>query len=212
MGSVCPVIAGYKFGMWAVVGPEVSVKRSGRKRVFCNVLCECGKSGTVLTNALRSGRSTGCGCTRKEKFHARKHGKYKTAIYRVWLQMRDRCRNPNNKKFQDYGGRGVQVCDEWNSFEAFSEWALSHGWKKGLQIDRQNNDGNYEPGNCRFVTAKVNSNNSRRVHLVKAFGETKTISGWSEDSRCVVCYPTLVGRINRGISPELAITAEWGKQ
>ena len=80
-------------------------------------------------------------------------------LYGVWSSMRDRCSNPNNKSYHRYGGRGITVSDEWYRVEPFIEWALKAGWKPGLQLDRTNNDGNYQPNNCRFVTRKENANN-----------------------------------------------------
>jgi hypothetical protein len=91
----------------------------------------------------------------------KKHGLYYHPLYAVWNTMKSRCRCPTNNKYDYYGGRGIALCDEWNNPEPFIEWALANGWERGLQIDREDNNGNYEPGNCRFVTSKVNSNNRR---------------------------------------------------
>ena len=88
-----------------------------------------------------------------------RHGYSKHPLYGVWSSMRDRCSNPNNKSYHRYGGRGITVSDEWYRVEPFIEWALKAGWKPGLQLDRTNNDGNYQPNNCRFVTRKENANN-----------------------------------------------------
>lgn len=78
--------------------------------------------------------------------------------------MKKRCTNKKCRRYKDYGGRGIKICNEWvNDFKAFHDWATTHGWESGLEIDRQNNDGHYEPGNCRFVTPKVNSQNRRKA-------------------------------------------------
>ena len=78
-------------------------------------------------------------------------------LYRVWSSMRNRCRNPNSQKWHRYGGRGIKICSEWGDYAVFREWAIGTGYRKGLTIDRINNDGNYEPDNCRWVTKSVNS-------------------------------------------------------
>ena len=91
-----------------------------------------------------------------------KHGLAGHKLYMVWKAMKQRCYNPNITCYQDYGGRGIKISIRWrNNFMRFYNWAISHGWKKGLQIDREDNNGNYHPNNCRFVTPKANANNRR---------------------------------------------------
>lgn len=111
------------------------------------------------------------------------HGFSKTnpRLFGLWETMRTRCNNKNRDKYMDYGGRGITVCDEWNnSAEAFCEWALSNGYKDGLQIDRIDNNKGYEPSNCRFVTPKQNSRNRRNTVYLTVNGETKCVSEWCE--------------------------------
>jgi hypothetical protein len=87
---------------------------------------------------------------------------YNTRLYKVWCGMKQRCNNPNCEHYHRYGGRGIKICPEWNDkhgFAEFAKWALTHGYKSNLQIDRINNNGNYEPSNCRFVTALENMHN-----------------------------------------------------
>lgn len=83
----------------------------------------------------------------------------KHPLYKVWNQMKDRCYNPNNPKYNNYGGKGVSVCDRWKSFCFFYVWAIDNGWEKGLSIDRKDGNGDYEPGNCRIVTIAENNRN-----------------------------------------------------
>lgn len=97
-----------------------------------------------------------------------KHGLSGHPLYGVWHGMKSRCNNSNNYNWKHYGKRGIDICDQWsNNLIAFVEWALANGWKKGLQIDRKDNNGNYNPDNCRFVTAKVNMNNKRKSKYKK---------------------------------------------
>lgn len=87
-------------------------------------------------------------------------------LYQAWCDLKQRCYNPKTHNYHRYGGRGITVCDEWrNSFDLFRDWAIQNGYLEGLQIDRENNNGNYEPDNCRWVTCKINSRNSSSVKL-----------------------------------------------
>lgn len=93
------------------------------------------------------------------------HGESKTPLYRVWSAMIQRCTNPNNENYVRYGGRGIVICLEWMNFEAFRDWAFSHGYVKGLYIDRENNDGNYGPENCHWVTSAKSAFNRPQTKL-----------------------------------------------
>jgi hypothetical protein len=102
-----------------------------------------------------------------------KHGYSKHPIFGVWKNMIDRCYNENNVAYLNYGGRGITVCSKWkHDVSSFIEWAEKNDWRQGLEIDRKNNNGNYNPTNCRFVTSKVNSNNRRSTIIVTVKGKT----------------------------------------
>ena len=134
------------------------------------------------------------------------HGKQPSRLYRIWSNMKNRCTNPNADNYLFYGGRGIKVCDEWrDDFIPFRDWAIANGYTDKLTLDRIDNDGNYEPSNCRWETHLHQCNNTRRNHLLTFQGETHTISEWA---RIVGMRPdTLERRINhRGWSVEKALT------
>lgn len=122
-----------------------------------------------------------------------------------YKHMIERCDNPNNKSYSRYGGRGITVCDEWRkSYHSFEDWALSHGYKKELAIDRINNDGNYEPDNCRFVTPKENNQNRCTTRFYTVNGETKNLQQWCDTYG--MKRGTVATRLEHGWPIEKALT------
>lgn len=121
--------------------------------------------------------------------------------------MKTRCYRKKDKCYKNYGGRGIEVCNEWkNNFKNFYEWAINK-WQPGLTIDRENTNGNYCPENCRFVDRFIQNNNTRRNHKLEAWGETKNIFQWIRDPRCVIKTPNgLLKRLKLGWKPEDALT------
>lgn len=152
-------LTGQTFGRWAVL--EQVVPSGGRTRWRCQ--CECGVQKVVSGSALVCGKSKSCGCLHKDLMVGRltTHGASKSPEYVVWINMRKRCLDPSDRKYADYGGRGIRVYDEWiGSFSAF----LLHVGKRpspSHSIDRINNDGNYEPGNVRWSTVYEQALNQR---------------------------------------------------
>lgn len=160
MGSLINM-SGQKYGKLYVI------KRQGTKGGHVTWLCQCdcGKTTVVNGRNLRNGLTTSCGCFHKEQLieRSRTHGQTKSRLYRIWHNMKNRCFYTNSNCFDDYGGRGIKVCDEWkNSFEKFQDWSMSNGYSDNLTIDRINNDGNYEPSNCRWVSMKEQCSNRRK--------------------------------------------------
>lgn len=135
------------------------------------------------------------------------HGCRNTRLYEIWWSMLGRCRYKNLKNYKFYGAKGIKVCEGWNSFIVFRDWALANGYTDDLSIDRKETTGNYEPSNCRWVTQRVQIEN-RNVHKVNVtiFGESKSFREWSKDGRCKTTYSGLHGRISRGWNPEEALT------
>lgn len=103
-----------------------------------------------------------------------------TRLFWVWHGMMERCSNKKSLSYKHYGGKGIQVCDEWKDSTAFIKWALENGYKDNLTIDRIDSNKNYEPDNCRWVGWKVQANNTSRNHYLTIKGETKTLAQWSE--------------------------------
>ena len=108
------------------------------------------------------------------------HGGSYTRLYRIWSAMKSRCYNPNRGGFQRYGQRGISVCDEWQTFDGFRRWAMANGYRDDLTIDRENNDDNYCPDNCRWRTLKEQQNNRCDTIHIQYNGETHTLSEWAE--------------------------------
>lgn len=190
-------LTGQRFGRLTVL--EKSLERRGRSFTWvCQ--CDCGMiTHPIRTSYLLSGKTRSCGCLRNDitKQRSVKHGLCSTRLYGVWSGMKRRCLNPNCEKYKSYGGRGIQVCDEWIcNFQAFYTWAMASGYKEGLTIDRIDVNGNYCPENCRWETAKEQANNRRSSLLVEINGETRTIAEWSHITG--IGYETIWRRYARG--------------
>lgn len=197
---------GSRHHLFVITGtPEYRVK--DRSYTF-PAKCDCGTEFTAIWRGGFEARSCGCWATEKKRQANLKHGESTHPLYKVWQHAIARCTDPRIKAYPNYGGRGITFCDEWrNDFMVFKAWAHANGWKKGLDLDRTDNDGPYSPENCRFVTRKVNLRNKRNTVRVTAFGEVKTRAEWAEDPRCVVTRWTLESRLQAGWEPERAITA-----
>lgn len=191
---------GTRYGKLTVVDTGRTVNKV--KMSLCQ--CDCG-TFTVVSNAhLISGHTTNCGCSHFEENEEKKkqrESNYRHPIYQAWRSMRERCYSPNAQQYHNYGARGIIVCEAWRkSFKAFQQWALNNGWKKGFSLDRVNNDGNYEPTNCRW-TDNVTQGRNRRTNVLLTYkGETKTVADWAEVTG--LYYTTILERIRKGWSPE----------
>lgn len=142
-----------------------SENKSNRATVWLCV-CMCGSHATVMTNHLIAGHTKSCGClvTDSNKKRNTTHGHTNHKLYWVWSKMKGRCTNKNDKKYHNYGGRGITVCKKWSdSFAQFLEWSIDNGWQAGLQIDREDNNKGYSPSNCRYVNNAVNICNSQLI-------------------------------------------------
>ena len=187
----------------------VMKRAENNKRCQAMWLCECicGVEKIVWGADLRRGRTKSCGCQNIELFSARAttHGLAQHPLYHTWKSMKARCCDPSSLAYKNYGGRGVTICAEWlDNPEAFIDWAMTNGHEKGLEIDRINNDGNYTPENCHFVTRSENQRNTRRNHSLTFAGITQCLTAWAEELG--INKNTLRGRINAGWSVEKALT------
>lgn len=142
-----------------IYGRLTVVRESGRKngKVLWECKCSCGTTVHLTGNAMRSGNSLSCGCLNNDRIF--KHGVSTTRPYKIWRGIMSRCLNPEAKDYEAYGGRGIKVCEEWQDPVTFVKWAFANGHSNDLQIDRKDNNGDYCPDNCRWVSRSINMNN-----------------------------------------------------
>lgn len=190
-------ITGQKFGLLTVLGS--TEKRSKSRQMIWKCQCECGKITYVATQNLKQGNTLSCGCYHRKKAStdSTKHGLSSHKLYFVYYNMLQRCYNKNMPYYHNYGKRGVSVCEEWGDkkrgFNNFYQWAVNNGYSDGLSIDRIDNNGNYEPTNCRWITMTEQKNNTRRNISISYGGEQHTIAGWAKKGN--IPYNTLRGRL-----------------
>ena len=183
MAKKLEIKQGDKFGKWTIIEEIAPKIISNKPRRMFRCQCECGNIGEVQLSCLRNGHSTSCGCEQKKKASSAntKHGLEKHPLYCTWKNMKKRCNNPNASEYENYGGRGISVCEEWsNSFQNFYNWAINNSWSKELTIDRIDVNENYCPENCRWANIKTQMNNTTKNHYIKYNGDTYTLSTLSE--------------------------------
>lgn len=207
-------LEGKRFGRLFVVGIAEKPPNSKNRHSRWLCSCECGNMVTVSSDKLKNGDTKSCGCLKSElstekikkygKPH-KTHGESKGRLYNIYNHMKRRCHDEKNKKYPDYGGRGITVCPEWrDSFEAFRDWAMANGYRDDLTIDRRDNDGPYSPENCRWTTNKEQQNNKRTSHKVSFNGEEITLAQLSEKTGLPM--KTLWWRAMHGWKDEKLIT------
>ena len=190
-------LTGMSFNKWTVL-EYVGKDTYGNHQWRCQ--CECGTTRVVAGCNLKSGISKSCGCLNGIP-HLRHGGSY-SRLYGVWRHMRERCNNPSNSHYKDYGGRGIKVCSEWeNRFSAFQSWAIRSGYDASAPygictIDRIDVNGNYEPGNCRWATAAQQAHNKRNNVFCEFGGENMSFQELS--SRTGISASALYSRWRHG--------------
>lgn len=164
-------LTGQRFGR--LIAIKRSTESGTNKGVYWLCHCDCGKEKYIRGADLRDGSVKSCGCLKDEKTSKRfrKHGQSNTLLYDIWSSMKGRCFRKTCKDYPNYGGRGITVCNEWkNDFQAFYDWAISHGYKDHLTIERMNPNGNYEPQNCTWLENEKQAINRRNTKLIEYHG------------------------------------------
>lgn len=186
-------LTGQTFGQLTVIERDPWSGNGRKPVVHWRCRCGCGEIVSVSSYALKTGHTVSCGCRKVKHREAYKH---KTRLYNIWKCMRQRCNNPNNPSYRNYGRRGIKVCKDWDEYITFRDWALASGYTSGLTIDRIDVNGDYCPANCRWATAKEQANNTNRNHFLLYKGERLTMAQVAE--RMGVSYSTVQHRVERG--------------
>lgn len=202
-------LIGCVFGKITVVDFADSIKNSDGKSVrMWKCQCECGTVKNIRSCNLQRGGSLSCGCVAREKSrqratHGYARGGKTPREYWVWVSMHQRCENENNKSFRNYGGRGIKVCERW---ESFGEFMNDMGYRPSSRhtIERIDNDGHYSPDNCRWATRHDQSRNTRQNHLIAFNGTTQCLADWAY--QLGMSFNTLEKRLRDGWTEEDALT------
>ena len=197
-------LLGQKFGRLLVLK---RAENHGRE-TYWKCRCDCGNIKEINGAKLKNGHTKSCGCLSKETTSEifKTHGMSSTRLYRIYKKMYRRCYKPKTKWFENYGGRGITICQEWlgeQGFENFAKWSMKNGYADNLSIDRKDNDKGYSPDNCRWASAKEQANNTRSTVFLTYKGETKSASEWSEITG--IRQDTLTMRKRNGWSDEECI-------
>lgn len=175
-------LTGKRFGRIVVVK---RIRKENSKKTFFKCLCDCGKEKIFQSSDLISGKIKSCGCWKSEHMkklgkEQTKHGMTDSRLYHIWRGLRTRCNFDKSKDYNNYGGRGIKVCEEWkNSFQNFYDWAIKNGYQEHLTIDRKDVNGNYCPENCRWADMYTQTRNKRNTVNITINGETKCSTDWS---------------------------------
>lgn len=202
MGKPLRDLTGQRFGYLVVLRLGKKLRPSNGAWWLCR--CDCGVEKHLPSHDLVQGKINSCGCKQQAlaDIHRKTHGKSKNnRTYRIWQAMLNRCRNPNGPSYDHYGGRGIAVCDRWTDFDAFladmGEAPVTHS------IERINNDGDYEPSNCRWATRSEQANNTRTNVFIEWKGQRLTRSQWEQ--RLGMGKTTLRSRLRKGLSLDEAM-------
>jgi len=169
------------FGEWTAL--KQSTTRGNRNQIQWDCVCSCGNIKSIKAEILKAGDSKSCGCLTSKMIseNIKTHGLSKSRIYNTYRHMINRCYNKNVDMYYNYGGRGITVCDEWDNFESFHQWATCNGYQNNLTIDRKDNDKGYSPDNCKWSTQTEQQRNRRDnvLNMEKAI-EVRRLRGIGE--------------------------------
>lgn len=190
-------IAGQTFGLLTAV-KQIDRPLGVKNGTYWECYCACSSTHKATLNNLQSGKVDSCGCLSKQKWKiaATTHGLSRHPINKVWEGMIDRCKNPANKRYANYGGRGITVCDKWQTLEGFAEDMLV-SYEEGLTLDRIDNNQCYTKENCRWTNAKVQANNKTSNVKYEYKGSLKTIAEIIEEENLQLSYSTIWARIHQ---------------
>ena len=200
-------ISGQKFGRLTVLYRLHNYHDKHNSHWLC--VCECGNLAEVSLPNLRSGTTKSCGCLNVEKCKVThtKHGKCNSRLNKIYSDIKRRCNNTNRKAYDDYGGRGIVVCNEWrNDFMSFYDWSMANGYDDTLTIDRIDNDKGYSPDNCRWVNMKQQNRNKRNNRYFVINGDKRCLSEWCE--MYSINYGKVQARLKYGWTIEQALELE----
>lgn len=171
-----------RFGMLTALS-EVKERRQGKVMWLCK--CDCGKLHIAPKTRLVNDKVHSCGCLRyiRASKSLTKHGKRHSRLYSIWANMKNRCHLESSTEYKRYGARGIHVCPEWrDNFQTFYNWAMENGYQDNLTLERIENNGNYEPANCRWATTKEQNRNTRRTRYLTYGGKTQCIADWADET------------------------------
>jgi hypothetical protein len=196
-------ITGVRFGRLVALEPSHKNKK-GEWFWLCK--CDCGEEVIARTSHLNSGSIKSCGCLQRELARARilKDGLSHTRLSSIHYNMMRRCYDESNNQYHNYGGRGITVCEEWKIVSVFREWAEVNGYGEHLTIERIDNNGNYCPENCTWISKEAQANNKQNSLWITYKGETKILKHWADITG--INYNTLKDRFNTGWDTEKALT------
>lgn len=197
-------LVGEKYGRLTVL-EKLAERRN--KSVVWRCQCDCGNFDHVTTSELRCGKHLSCGCYQREKASQKMttHGESKTRLYRIWCAMIKRCENENAEGYENYGGRGISVCEDWRkNYTAFRDWAISNGYSEKLTLERCDVNSNYCPENCKWATRFEQMSNTRRTRFFEYDGKTHSLREWSDITG--ISFAVLKGRLQRGWNIEKTLT------
>jgi len=195
----------------------IGYSHSENGKTYWKCLCSCDADKPLeernihikLGKYMQDGSTGSCGCKKRDHIkevsqHTNKKPRtnkpYYSDLSNIWRTMINRCHNPNYKRYQFYGAKGVYVCNEWrNNFDAFYEWSIAHGYTKGMEINRLDQSRNYMPNNCEWMSKGFSASNTCNNLMVTIGNKTLSLAAWSRDPECEVGYSTIRKRYHEGV-------------